>query len=463
MKTKASISNSKKIICSRSVLELSAEEARKFFLKPESYCRLELPPYFDFEPLLHNIQEFLEKKPYEQLNLKPRNTDGVNYTIYSNKDGRYAWRPYQLIHPLLYVHLVNVLTEPKAWEQIRRRFKEFTNNPNIRCLSIPQESPTKRKDKAAQILHWWQGIEQTTIEYALDFNYLWHTDITDCYGSIYTHSIAWALHDKGNAKTKRNDKKLVGNLIDWCIQDMQLGQTNGIPQGTVLMDLIAEMVLGYADLELSKRLDDKNIKEFKILRHQDDYRIFANDTQIGEQILKLLTEVLIELGLKLNVSKTSGPYPVIAHALKIDKHQWMLSKQEDQNLQKHLFIIHSHGIQFPNAGSLLVALEWYYERLRRCKSVQNPIQLISIAVDIAYSSPRCIPICAAIISKLLSLLPTKKQQRNTIERILRRLKQLPNNGHLEIWLQRINISIDPKLEYDEALCNLVKDKKKTKM
>ena len=38
----------------------------------------------------------------------------------------------------------------------------------------------------------------------------------------------------------------------------------------------------------------------------DDYRIFVQSPQIGEAILKSLTEVLIDLGLKLNASKTTS-------------------------------------------------------------------------------------------------------------------------------------------------------------
>jgi RNA-directed DNA polymerase len=174
----------------RSVLEMSAREARTFFLKPETYCRLDLPPYFDFRRLLRPVEKFLKIKPLSSLKLKPRDFEDVNYTIYSNKDGRYAWRPFQLIHPVIYVDLAHLMTESKHWDVIRSRFVEFAKEPKIRCLSIPQESLTKRKDQGAQILHWWQGIEQASIDLALDFNYVLHADITDCYGSVYTHSVA---------------------------------------------------------------------------------------------------------------------------------------------------------------------------------------------------------------------------------------------------------------------------------
>jgi RNA-directed DNA polymerase len=240
----------------RSVLSMTAAQARALFLKPESYCRVEFPPYFDFGRTLRPVRVFLVSKSLSSASSKPREQEGVNYTIYSNKDGRYAWRPFQLIHPAIYVELTNLITNPTAWNHIQTRFAEFSNNPRIRCLSIPVASLTKRKDQAAQVLNWWQGIEQASIELALDYNHVYHADITDCYGSIYTHSVVWAMHTKATAQTAagKKDKTLIGNVIDWRLQDIQQGQTNGVPQGSVLVDLIAEMVLGYADLELGDRL-----------------------------------------------------------------------------------------------------------------------------------------------------------------------------------------------------------------
>jgi len=440
---------------------MSAREARTFFLKPETYCRLDIPPYFDFRRLLRPVDKFLKVKPLSSLKLKPRDFEDVNYTIYSNKDGRYAWRPFQLIHPVIYVDLAHLMTESKHWGVIRSRFEEFAKDPKIRCLSLPQESLTKRKDQGAQILHWWQGIEQASIDLALDFNYVLHADITDCYGSIYTHSVAWAMHGKPMAKAKeyRRDLSLIGNAIDARLQDMQYGQTNGIPQGSVLVDLIAEMVLGYADLELSQRLAEANITDFQVLRYRDDYRVFVNDTRDGELILKTLTEVLIRLGLKLNASKTTTAQAVIANAVKIDKREWIRRRQADRNLQKHLLLIHSHGAEFPNGGSLMIALDQFYKRLASRKSVRHPMQLISIAIDIGYNSPRCFPTCAAIVSMLLSKLPAKKEKLAAVDRIRKKLEQLPNNGHLEVWLQRISYCFNPTLTYGDKLCRLVEGKK----
>jgi len=87
---------------------------------------------------------------------------------------------------------------------------------------------------------------------------------------------------------------------------MSNGQTNGISQGSVLMDFIAEIVLCYVDSLLADKI--KNVKkvDYKIIRYRDDYRIFSNNPQVAEQILKELTDILNDFGMKINSTKTKG-------------------------------------------------------------------------------------------------------------------------------------------------------------
>ena len=145
------------------------------------------------------------------------------------------------------------------------------------------------------------------------------TDITNCYGSIYTHSISWALEGKEEAKKNKQNKKTLGNQIDQIIRAMSYGQTNGIPQGSVLMDFIAEIILGYADLQLGKKIKKNNIEDYCILRFRDDYRIFAKNEFDLKMILKYLTEVLIDLNFKLNSNKTLITDDIITNSIKKDK------------------------------------------------------------------------------------------------------------------------------------------------
>ena len=229
------------------LLSLNFKQAKLFFLQAKTYTNIDLPPYYDFQKLLNEINIFFENNNNFNSFINFKNlkaTDNVNYKLYSNKDGNLSWRKLEFINPVLYVYLVNIITQKDNWSKIRKLFKRFQKNKKINCVSIPVKSLTKKSDKAEQISNWWKSIEQKSIELALDFDYLFETDISDCYGSLYTHSIAWAIESKSVAKSIKNNS-LLGNQVDSAIQSMQYGQTNGIPQGSVLMDFIAEIVLGY--------------------------------------------------------------------------------------------------------------------------------------------------------------------------------------------------------------------------
>jgi len=441
-----------------SILELSHTKARKHFLKDESYFKLDLPPYFVFEKMLTEISGVLNGKGLSNFQTKdPKCYEDINYTILNNIDGTYAWRPFQLIHPAIYVSLVHIITEEKNWQLIKEKFNEFSNNRQIECLSIPRVSLTEKKDKAKQIEYWLQEIEQKSIELSLDYKYLFETDITNCYGSIYTHTIPWALHTKRVAKEKKNIKSLLGNIIDDHIMKMNYGQTNCIPQGSVLMDFIAEMVLGYADVELDSRLKNKQISEYKILRYRDDYRIFYNNQQVGDEIAKALTEVLIDLGLKLNPEKTKVSDNVIKGSFKKDKLAWLLKKQYEKEIRKQILIIHEHSKDYPNSGSLMGALDKFDKRISKIKNYNNPLlPLISIVVDIAFHNPRTYPICAGILSVLINFLDDDEEKIEVIEKILKKFSIIPNTGHMEIWLQRATINFRNILDFNEPLCKIVK-------
>src|SRR6516162_1408813 len=123
-----------------SVLDMSNTEARHYFLEPSSYCSIELPNYFQFSRLLRSVEGILVKKKLKELSTKPRDFENVNHSLYNNKDGKYAWRPLQIIHPAIYVSLLNEITAPLNWKAIQNRFLEFQANPFINCLSIPLKS-----------------------------------------------------------------------------------------------------------------------------------------------------------------------------------------------------------------------------------------------------------------------------------------------------------------------------------
>ncbi|VEH36807.1 hypothetical protein [Legionella sainthelensi] len=57
------------------ILELSAAQAKKYFLKEESYCNFDLPTYFKFEGLLKEIEKKLGEKNYPIFIMVVNRTD----------------------------------------------------------------------------------------------------------------------------------------------------------------------------------------------------------------------------------------------------------------------------------------------------------------------------------------------------------------------------------------------------
>ena len=95
-----------------------------------------------------------------------------------------------------------------------------------------------------------------------------NVDISNCYPSIYTHSIPWALH--GRSKSKQNRSVLLpGYLLDKATQSSRDGQTNGLVIGPHTSSVISEIILTEIDHVMIK----KGYKQFT--RHIDDYRFFA--------------------------------------------------------------------------------------------------------------------------------------------------------------------------------------------
>jgi len=215
------------------------------------------------------------------------------------------------------------------------------------------------------------------------------------------------------------------------------------------------MVLGYADVELLGKIASQKIEKYRILRYRDDYRIFVNNSQDGERILKCLTEVLLGLGLALHPTKTDVSGDVITSSIKEDKLKWMTRKHGGESLQKRLLIIHDHGTEYPNSGSLVVALDNYLKHLAGFTECDEPLPLISIVVDIAFHNPKTYVKCAAILSKFLSFIESDKEKRAVTEKIKHRFSLIPNTGQMQIWLQRISLQLQPNIEFDESLCQLV--------
>ncbi len=441
------------------LVDLSNEEAKAHFLKGSSYFNGDMPRYISFEPMLADVARVLNGGTFSQFKAaNPAELLDVNYNFIANKDGKFAWRPYELMHPAIYVSLVNVICEEENWALIKSRIAEFEDGV-IDCCSAPVMSVDHETDVATQIKSWWQAVEQRSLKYSLEFSHLLHTDVTDCYGSLYTHSIAWAIHGFENAKQNKTKKSLLGNKIDFHIQSSRYGQTNGIAQGSVLMDFIAELVLGYVDQLINTELGE--CTDIRILRYRDDYRIFANSDERAESVLKLVSDKLRAVGMKLGVAKTFACRNVVEGSVKPDKLAGIelqdLGTANAKTIQKQLMRLHSFGQRYPNSGALRRLMGDFHSNVSGQSSAPDDLEVqVAIATDIAYVSPATFPAVAGILSHLIALAPGEEKQR--LWKMVRdKMKRVPYNGYLEIWLQRVTQPQAVGIEFvsDEPICQIV--------
>ena len=441
----------------KKLVELSNEEARKHFLKGSSYFNADMPRYISFEPILTDVAAVLKGGDCAAFkSANPNDFTGVNYDFLANKDGKLAWRPLELIHPAIYISLVNMICDPKNWMFIKERLSEFEGGA-VDCCSAPVMSLDNQKDVATQIRSWWQSVEQRSLVYSLEFSHILHTDVTDCYGSLYTHSISWAIH--GLEEAKKKDNSLLGNKIDSHIQAGRYGQTNGISQGSVLMDFVAEIVLGYVDEQINFALGQPT--DFRILRYRDDYRIFANSDDRAEEILKVISDKLRSVGMRLGVAKTLLSRNVVEGAIKPDKLAGIdlqdLGDASAKTIQKQLLRLHSFGQRFPNSGALRRLVSEFHTQLS--KQTERPDDLevqVAIATDIGLVSPSTFPAIAGILSHLISLASTEEKSRLWMK-VRKKMARVPYNGYLEIWLQRVTQPRAVGIQFDstELICKIV--------
>ena len=450
----------------KTLVDLTAREARAYLLQSSSYCTLNLPEYFDFTEVLAFVRQKIGKKTLDsclaQHKKWPSAFEGVNYHLLINKDGNYAYRRLQLANPYLYYLLVRIITETDSWASIQRHFAD-RRRPTIKVISLPKiKKVAQRAQAGVDIPAWWESFEQESIALALRFQYLFVTDLTDCYGSVYTHTIPWSLYGKEYAKTHRTENNL-GNVIDHYLCAMNYDQTNGIPQGSVLFDLVAEIVLAYVDSCLYDKLKEIGIvDDYHILRYRDDYRVFSNSKEKLEIIVRTFQEVLMDLNFRMNSSKTRLSEDVILDSIKKDKLAYLANapvysgkKSNFTTVQKELLYILQFAKEYPNSGMVVRLLSMLLNRINKTRfEKENATVLISITVEIMLTSPRVFNVGTALISYFLSKMGNGIT--DVLKATYKKLRRMTNTGELEIWLQRITYHLsDVNFVYEEALTKIV--------
>lgn len=213
-------------------------------------------------------------------------------------------RTFGIIEPKLYHDIVWYLMND--WDLILKQL--FRYNNNIHSYSFPIPITNKHIGilgdlRAGRMIYeFLEMAENDLVTEAYNYKYILKTDIKNFYPSIYTHSIAWAIHTKAVARKNRSKfDKYVGLVLDKLFQYSNDGCTNGIAIGPAISDLIAEIILTEIDTETSTIIGSDI--DFLGVRFKDDYRFLCQTKQDANIIIKILQKQLAKFNLTLNEKK----------------------------------------------------------------------------------------------------------------------------------------------------------------
>jgi hypothetical protein len=139
------------------------------------------------------------------------------------------------------------------------------------------------------------------------FSKLQYLDISNCFLSIYTHSISWAIQGKHFAKENRNNDTSFGTRFDGLINSFNHKETNGIVVGPELSRIFSEVILQSVDHAVKSRMDALQLvfgEDYFCNRYIDDYFVFYNSDITRNRFITILQEELDKYRLRVNHAKS---------------------------------------------------------------------------------------------------------------------------------------------------------------
>jgi hypothetical protein len=173
------------------------------------------------------------------------------------------------------------------------------------------------------------------------YGYLIKADITKCFDSIYTHSIAWATSGrelvKVNLRSGR-DRTSFGAAFDSLLQAQNRDETSGILIGSEYARLFAEVILQRVDSNIETMLAELDLirgRDYDILRYVDDYFIFLANREREREIVDLIEAQLRDYKLHLNPAKREAAETPWLSPLSVAKERLRALIDMEANAEPH--------------------------------------------------------------------------------------------------------------------------------
>lgn len=251
------------------------------FLPTQKKAREELPPIFSSISFTVDAARKLANGTRRTAS-GFQGYDAVDYRL-TRFNG--VSRSCSIPHPTAYANLSLCIHE--HWDKIE--YISSNDNSHIR--------PRQHTDGRILIMDYERSTEKTLRSLARSFGrrFIAHTDIANCFPSVYSHAIPWALVGIDHAKRHRSRSEWF-NQLDEKSRSLKRNETQGVAIGPATSNIVSEVILARVDEAL--RID------FVFTRFIDDYTAFCSTEHDAQEFVRRLSEELAKYKLLLNINKT---------------------------------------------------------------------------------------------------------------------------------------------------------------
>ncbi len=342
----------------------------------------ELPPCFrtiKFGALLASKPEYL--KPQKDFSGEIAFLDGATF------QGNH--RTFGVINPINYALLSQFLAD--NWPQIENimdlsnfsAFKiVFPNSVAVGGRAFQRSSFSGKLRKQAYLSSAYPSVV--------------HLDINRFYGSIYSHSIPWAVLGKPEALKQHKAKKLDAHWsaeLDRLVRACNRNQTIGIPIGPDTSRVVSELVLSRIDHELKK--NGPGLRKRQVFHNIDDYEIGVENATDADRVIARFEKEIRQFELRSHEGKTavfSGELPVNLHWE--PKFNLLNGLEETEFLDGLFALLASERQAHPGSNVVGYALSRFAKKIASCSDKDLSLRHLQ---TLLYSSPRYVSWVAPLL------------------------------------------------------------------
>lgn len=254
---------------------------RHNFLPAQRESREELPPVF-------SSASFAPDDARKVAAGKTRKGGGYDAVDYRLTRFNGVYRSCSIPHPVGYAKLALCIHE--HWDKLDYITK--SENSLIR--------PREHEDGRILIMDYENSSMKTRRHLGLSYGkrFKVHTDISNCFPTIYSHAIPWATVGFAHAKShkSRAHENEWFNQLDKSLRAIKRDETQGVAIGPATSNIVSEAIL--------VRVDELLRPRFTFFRFIDDYTAYCDTEEQAQEFIRELSGELGKFKLLLNLKKT---------------------------------------------------------------------------------------------------------------------------------------------------------------